>query len=134
MDAELSRLVDEGTLAPVQFSDWAAPMVVVLKSDKSSIRNCGDFKQTVNPVSKLDKYPIPKVEDLFATLAGGRLFSKIDLNQAYQQLPLDEESQKLVVINTQKRLPYGISSAPGIFQRVMESILLGIPGVIAYLR
>ena len=91
------------------------------------------------PVSKLDKYPILKVEDLFATLAGGRVFSKIDLSQAYQQLPLDEESQKLVVINTQKglfkyaRLPFGISSAPGIFQTVMESILQGIPGVIAHL-
>lgn len=90
--------------------------------------------------SKLDKYPIPKVKDLFATLAGGRVFSKIDLSQAYQHLPLDEESQKLVVINTQKglfkytRLPFGISFAPGIFQRFMESILQGIPGVIAYLR
>ena len=139
VDAELSRLVKEGTLEPVQFSEWAAPIVVVLKSDKSSIRICGDFKQTVNPVSKLDKYPIPKVEDLFATLAGGRLFSKVDLSQAYQQLPLEEELRKLVVINTQKglfrytRLPYGISSAPGIFQRVMESLLQGIPGVIAYL-
>ena len=139
VDTELRHLVGEGTLAPVQFSDWAAPIVVVLKSDKSSIRICGDFMHTVNPVSKLDKYPIPKVEDLFSTLAGGRLFSKIDLSQAYQQLPLDEESQKYVVINTQKglfkytRLLYGISSAPGIFQRVMESILQGIPSVIAYL-
>ena len=55
-------------------------------------------------MSKLDKYPIPQVEDLLATLAGGRVFSKINLSQAYQQLPLDEESQKLVVINTQKGL------------------------------
>ena len=84
-------------------------------------------------MSKLDKYPIPQVEDLLATLAGGRVFSKINLSQAYQQLPLDEESQKLVVINTQKglfkytRLPFGISSAPGILQRVMESIHQGIP-------
>ena len=70
MDAELSRLANKGTLEPVQFSDWAAPIVVVLKSDKLSICICGNFKQTVNPVSKLDKYPIPKFEDLFATLAG----------------------------------------------------------------
>ena len=129
MDAELGCLVNKGTLEPVQFSDWAAPIVVVLKSDKSSICICSDFKQTVNPVSKLDKYPIPKVEDLFATLAGGRVFSKVNLSQAYQQLLLDEESKKLMVINTQKglfrytRLPFGISSAPGIFQRAMESVL-----------
>ena len=54
MDDELSQLVEEGTLVPVQFSEWAAPIVVVLKGDKSSICICGDFTQTVNSVSKLD--------------------------------------------------------------------------------
>ena len=79
------------------------------------------------------------MKDLFVTLSGGRVFSKIDLSQAHQQLPLDEESRKLAVINTHKgllrytRLPFGILSAPGIFQRIMESLLQGIPGVIVYL-
>ena len=103
------------------------------------MRICGDFKQTVNPVSKLDCYPIPKVEDLFARLAGGKSFTKLDLSQAYQQLPLDDQLKQYAVINTPKglfrytRLPYGISSAPGIFQRVMDTILNGIPGVVVYL-
>ena len=64
VEDELERLGKEGTLEPVQFSEWAAPIVPVLKSDKSSIRICGDFCLTVNPVSKLDRYPTPKVEDL----------------------------------------------------------------------
>ena len=120
VEEELERLVEEGALEAVEFADWAAPIVPVLKSDQTSIRICGDFEQTVNPVSKLDRYPIPKIEDLFSTLAGGKIFSKIDLSQAYQQLPLDEESKQYVVINTHKglfrytRLPFGISSAPGI--------------------
>lgn len=135
----MERLVKEGTLEPVQLADWASPIVAVLKSDQKSVRICGDFKQTVNPVSKLDCYPIPKVEDLFARLAGGKSFTKLDLSQAYQQLPLDDQSKQYVVINTPKglfrytRLPYGISSAPGIFQRVMDTILNGIPGVVVYL-
>ena len=139
VDKELDRLVAEGTLEPVQFSDWASPIVPVLKADKSSVRICGDFKQTINPVSKLDRYPIPKIEDLFASLAGGQSFTKIDLSQAYQQLLLDDESKQYVVINTHRglfrytRLPFGVSSAPGIFQRVMESILQGIPGVVVYI-
>ena len=93
----------------------------------------------MNRVSKLDRYPIPKIEDLLATLKGGRYFSKLDLQHAYQQLKLDAESQKYVVINTKRglfrytRLPFGIASAPGIFQRVMESMVRGIPGVIVYL-
>ena len=113
--------------------------MAVLKKDASSIRICGDFKQTENPVSKLDRYPIPKVEDLFTTLTCGQTFSKLDLSQAYQQLPLDDLSKQYVVINTHRglfrytRLPYGISSAPGIFQRVMESVLQGIAGVIVYI-
>ena len=93
----------------------------------------------MNPVAKMDCYPIPKVEDLFATLAGGKQFTKLDLSQAYQQVRLDEASKEYVTINTQKglfrytRLPFGISAAPGIFQRVMEGLMKGIPRVIVYL-
>ena len=126
-------------MEPVQYSDWAAPIMPVMKADKSSVLICGDFRQTMNPVSKLDCYPIPKVEDLLATLRRGKTFTKVDLSQVYQQLPLEEGSRQYVVINTHKglfsftRLPFGISSAPGIFQRVIESLLQGIPGVIVYL-
>ena len=134
-----ARLVKEGTLEPVENADWAAPIVAVLKSDRKSVRICGDFRTTVNPISKLNQYPIPRVEDLFATLRGGKKFTKLDLSQAYQQLTLDEDSRKYVVINTHKglfrytRLPYGVSSAPGIFQRVMENLLPDIPGIAVYL-
>ena len=82
----------DGIIEPVQFADWAAPIVSVLKSDGKSVRICGDFKLTVNQASKLDRYPIPKIEDLLAKLAGGKLFTKLDMSQAYQQLLLDEES------------------------------------------
>ena len=58
------------------------------------IRICGDYKTTVNQVSKLDNYPIPKVEDLLATLGGGEKFTKLDMSQAYQQLQLDDESKQ----------------------------------------
>lgn len=92
---------------------------------------------SLNPVSKLDRYPIPKVEDLFARLCKGKHFTKLDLTQAYQQLPLEDDYKKYVVINTRffryTRLPFGISSAPGIFQRVIESILQQIEGVVVYL-
>ena len=139
VELELERLLQEDTLEPVEVADWATPIVPVLKGDKSSVRICGDFRMTINPVSRLDAYPIPKIENLFATLANGRWFTKLDLSCAYQQLPLDEKSKELIVINTHRglfrytRLPFGISSAPGIFQRVMESILQGLPGVAVYL-
>ena len=89
----------------------------------------------MNQVSKLDSYPLPKPEDLFARLAGGKTFSILDLSQAYLQIELDKESRKFVAINTHKslfqftRLLYGVSSTPGIFQRTMETLLQDILAV-----
>ena len=139
IEEELDRLVAEGTLEPVETADWAAPIVPVLKADKKNLRICGDFRLTVNPVAKLDNYPIPRVEDLFAKLQGSKSFTKLDLQQAYQQLPLEEGSKNFVVINTHKgllrytRLPFGVASAPGIFQREMEKLLKGIKGVVVFI-
>ena len=129
----------EGTLEPVDYSNWGAPIVAVVKNDQKSVRVCGDFWMTVNPVSKLNPYPIPKVEDLFATLEREKTFTKLDLSQTYQQLKLDTESRKYMIINTHKSLfrytcfPYGISSTPGIFQKAMESLLQGISHVTMYI-
>ena len=89
----------------------------VLKRD-GAIRICGDYKVTVNQAAKPDMYPLPRIVDLFASLSGGKKFSKLDLAHAYQQVPLDEESKNLVAINTHKglyryhRLPFGVLSAP----------------------
>jgi hypothetical protein len=123
---------------PVQFSRWAAPIVPVLKADGTA-RICGDYKLTVNQVSKLIEYPLPRVDDLFATLAGGKLFTKLDMSNAYQQLLLDEDSKQYVTINTHKglfkynRLVFGVASSPAIFQRTMDTLLQGIPHVAVYL-
>ena len=131
---ELDKMEAEGTIEKVQCSDWAAPIVTVVKPDKS-VRICGDYKVTVNAASKLDNYPIPNTDDLLAEIGGGRWFTKLDLTQAYTQLELEEDSKQFTTINTHQglyrfnRLPYGISSAPGIFQRCMENILRGIPFV-----
>ena len=86
VEMELRRLEKEGALVPIEFSNWAAPIVAVLKSN-GKVRICGDFHVLVNPALKLDRYPIPQVEDL---LAEGKSFTKLDLNQAYTQLALDK--------------------------------------------
>ena len=57
IEAELKQLVEEGTLEPVQYSEWLSPIATVVKSDKTSVRICSDFKPTVNPVARLDRYP-----------------------------------------------------------------------------
>ena len=123
---------------PVATSDWAAPIVPVVKRDHS-IRVCGDYKLTINQVSNTETYPLPRIEEIFASLSGGKTFTKLDLQNAYQQLLLDEKSQELVTINTHRglfqytRLHFGIASAPAIFQRTMETVLQGLPCVCVYL-
>ena len=88
----------------------------------------------------IDQYPLPRAKDIFATLAGGKCFSKLDLTNAYQQLLLEEESRKCVTIDTSKglyrytRLPFGVGSAPAVFQKTMDSILQGIEGVACYIE
>ncbi|XP_072144400.1 uncharacterized protein [Dermacentor andersoni] len=138
VETELDRLVDQGILSPIAHSEWAAPIVPVLKKD-GSLRICGDFKITINAACITDQYPLPNIEDIFASLRGGSFFTTLDLKDAYNQLPLDEEARKLAVINTHKglfcynRLPFGVASAPAIFQRRMETVLAGLPAVQVYL-
>jgi len=75
----------------VNYSDWAAPIVVVPKPD-GSVRICGDYKVTINQVLEVDHYPLPTPEHLFATVEGAKCFSKLDLSKAYQQVEFEEES------------------------------------------
>ena len=138
VEQELHRLEEAGILTKVSHSEWAAPVVPVPKKD-GKVRLCGDYKVTVNQCLDIDQYPIPKPDDLFATLPTGKFFSKLDLSQAYQQMLVSEESAKYLTINTHlglyqyNRLPFGVASAPAIFQRAMDQILQGIPGVICYI-
>ena len=138
IEQELARLERDKVIERVQFSDWAAPIVPVTKPD-GSIRICGDYKLTVNGAAKLKSHPLPRIDDILASLAGGKSFTKLNLAHAYNQIPLDEEAKKYVVINTHKglykynHLPFGIASAPSMFQRVIESILQDIPNVCVYL-
>ena len=80
-------------------SEWATPIVAMPKPD-SQIRLCGDFKVTVNQALSVDQYPLPKVDDLLATLGGGKRFTKLDLKQAYLQLGLHPDSQEYCTVNT----------------------------------
>ena len=137
VEEELGRLERENVISPLKHSEWAAPVVPVVKRD-GTIRLCGDYKVTVNQATNTDTYPLPRIEEVLATLSGGKLFSKIDLASAYQQVLLDEDSKKYTAINTHKglfvynRLCFGVNSAVSIFQRIMENIMKDL-NVVVYL-
>jgi hypothetical protein len=135
---ELKDLEQQGIVSPVTHSQWAAPIVAVPKRD-GRFRICGDYKVTINQALSVEEYPLPTPEEMFTTLSGGKVFSKLDLSQAYLQLPIDDASKPYLVINTHQglymynRLPFGVASAPAIFQKTMDSVLQGIQGVLCYI-
>ena len=136
--AELDRLQADGIIVPIKVSDWATPIVPIMKKD-NTIRVCGDYKLTVNQATQTEVYPLPKIDELFASLSGSTIFSTLDLSHAYNQLQLDDKAQELTTINTHKglyrytRLPFGVASAPAIFQRQMETLLKDLPMTCVYI-
>ena len=91
VDAELDRLEAAGIISKVKTSDWGTPIVPVVKPN-GSIRICADYKTTLNKVIKDEKYPIPRIEDIFAEMNGGKFFCTLDIRNAYLHMVMDEES------------------------------------------
>lgn len=138
IDKEIDRLLSLGVLVPVSHAQYASPIVPVLKKS-GSIRICADYSTGVNKQLVVDQYPLPTITELFAKLHGGQQFTKLDLSNAYNQFELDEKSQELTCINTHRgifrytRMVFGLSPAPSLFQRAMESVLAGVPGTLCLL-
>ncbi|XP_046406267.1 uncharacterized protein LOC124171170 [Ischnura elegans] len=135
---EIDKMVKENILMPVNYSEWATPTVNVVKGD-GSIRICGDYSATVNPACMQQIFPLPTIDEMLSKLSAGSFFAKIDLSEAFLQVGVDEESSKILTLNTHKglfhmlRLPPGLCSAPAIFQGIMETILAGLEGVLVYI-
>uniref|UniRef100_A0A914I8I2 RNA-directed DNA polymerase n=1 Tax=Globodera rostochiensis TaxID=31243 RepID=A0A914I8I2_GLORO len=135
---ELDRLLKIGAIKPIEFSHWAAPILAVKKKNGKT-RVCIDFSTGLNNALELNRHPLPRPENIYAALNGAAYFSNLDLRDAYLQMELDTESQQLCALNTHRglfqcqRLPFGVKSAPSIFQHLMDQICAGIPGVFAYL-
>ena len=101
IESTLDCLQSEVVISRIEFSDRACPIVPVFKSD-GSVRICGHYKMTINKYSKQDKYPLPEADDLFASISGGQKFSRIDLESAYTQMLLDDDTRQYICINTHK--------------------------------
>lgn len=134
---ELQRMKDCDIIEEItEPTEWISPMVPVLKPN-GSVRICVDLKK-LNQAVERERYVIPTVDDIIHQLRGSSVFSKLDAQSGFWQIPLHPDSMKLTTFITpfgrfyMKRVPFGISSAPEIFQRTMTQILEGIEGVICY--
>ena len=138
IDEELDRLEKAGILSKTDFSKWAVPTVYVRKKS-NQLRVCADFSTGLNQALKDHLYPLPSPEEKFNKLNGGKIFSKIDLSDAYYQIEVEENSCKLLCINTHRglykfnRLAFGVEVVPAIFQQVMDAMLGNLDFATAYL-
>ncbi len=138
VEEELDRMEKEGIISKVEQSDWATSILPIVKKN-NKIRLVGNYKMTTNKHMIDDRYPLPLIEEMFAELNGGKVFSKIDMRQAYNQIELTEDSKALLTWNTQRglyrpnRLMFGIKVATSKFQRIMENIFRGLKGVVIWL-
>ena len=136
--AELDRMVDMGVISPVTSpTDWCAPMVTVTKPN-GKVRICVDLKH-LNSSVKRSHFMLPTIEDTLSKLAGAKVFSSLDCASGFWQIPLDPASAHLTTFLTPfgrfhfNRLPFGITSAPEVFQQRLYSILGDIPNVVIYM-
>ncbi|XP_043219275.1 uncharacterized protein K02A2.6-like [Amphibalanus amphitrite] len=137
VSARIDELEAQGVIEKVSASPWISPLVVGRKRD-GAIRLCVDMRR-VNQAVITDGHPLPRIEDVLDRLRGSLMFSRLDLKDAYHQLELHPDSQNLTTFVSHKglyrfrRVNFGLASAGPCFQRVMTSMLEGIPGVEVYL-
>jgi len=112
-------------------SPWSRPLHMVKKKD-GSWRPCGDYRR-LNNVTVPDRYPLPNIADFSSQLSGSKVFSKLDLQKGYYQVPMAlDDIMKTAIITPFGmfeflRLPFGLRNGGQTFQRLMDQVLGGLP-------
>ncbi|GJS47727.1 putative reverse transcriptase domain-containing protein [Tanacetum coccineum] len=122
---QLQELSDKGFIRPSS-SAWGAPVLFVKKKD-GSFRMCIDYRK-LNKLTVKNRYPLPRIDDLFDQLQGSSVYSKIDLRSGYHQLRVREEDMPKTAFRTRyghyefQVMPFGLTNAPAVFMDLMNQV------------
>ncbi|GKA46219.1 putative reverse transcriptase domain-containing protein, partial [Tanacetum coccineum] len=125
LSTQLQELSDRGFIRPSS-SPWGAPVLFVKKKD-GSFRMCIDYRE-LNKLTVKNRYPLPRIDDLFDQLQGSRVYSKIDLRSGYHQLRVREEDISKTAFRTRyghyefQVMPFGLTNAPAVFMDLMNRV------------
>jgi hypothetical protein len=136
LDKEINSLLDAGIIEP-STGPFASPIVIVVKPDKS-IRLCVNYKK-LNQISQLDPEPMTLTEDIFDKLGGSKFYSKFDATKGFYAIPLTPLSQDISTFTCHrglfkfKVLPFGLSTSPATYTRMMRKLLSGSENLDSYI-
>ncbi|GJS36123.1 putative nucleotidyltransferase, ribonuclease H [Tanacetum coccineum] len=122
---QLQELTDRGFIRP-STSPWGAPVLFVKKKD-GSFRMCIDYRE-LNKLTIKNRYPLPRIDDLFDQIQGSSVYSKIDLRSSYHQLRVREEDIPKTAFRTRyghyefQVMPFGLTNAPAVFMDLMNRV------------
>ena len=122
----LQENLHKGFIKPSQ-SPYASPILFVAKPD-GGLRCCIDFRK-LNELTRKDRYPIPLIDETLARISEARIFTKLDIRQAFHRIRMDPASEELTTFRTRygsykcKVLPFGLTNGPATYQRYMNDVL-----------
>jgi hypothetical protein len=118
--------LDKGFIEPSQ-APFASPILFVKKAN-GALRFCIDYRK-LNAITRKDRYPLPLIDETLARLSRAKIFTKLDIRQAFHRIRIDPASEDLTTFRTRygsykcKVLPFGLTNGPATYQRYMNDVL-----------